>query len=204
MSILYICPSMTLNTNTSFELLVEFTINKNLLFFSSSSLQYFIFSDQMAPPSFTQVIESPVAPVRWFKAIVFDSHILMPKLIPDSFESVEIVEGETIAVGTVKKLNFAKGSHYKYAKHRVDEIDAVNFYYKYTTTEGDVLDGKYESVVNETKIEAAGTGSNIKLTSHFYLKEGVQINEEGIKFGQEKTKKMFKVIEEYLIANPEA
>ncbi|GAB2289642.1 hypothetical protein Dimus_023949 [Dionaea muscipula] len=159
----------------------------------------------MAPAkTFTQEIESPVAPARLFKAFVLDSHTLLPKLIPESFESVEIEEGDSIVVGSVKKLNFPKGHHYKYAKHRIDEIDVDNLYSKYTTTEGDVLDGKYEYVVNETKFEAAGTGSICKLTSHFYLKEGVEINEEGIKFGQEKTKKMFKIVEEYLVANPEA
>ncbi|GAB2289645.1 hypothetical protein Dimus_023951 [Dionaea muscipula] len=108
----------------------------------------------MAPTTYTQVIESPVAPARLFKAIVFDAHILLPKLIPDCFESVEIVEGETIAVGTVKKLNFSKGHPHKYAKNRIDKIDADTFYYKYTTTEGEVLDGKYESVVKEIKFEA--------------------------------------------------
>ncbi|GAB2289644.1 hypothetical protein Dimus_023950 [Dionaea muscipula] len=154
----------------------------------------------MAPAkTFTQEIESPVAPARLFKAVL-DSPTLLPKLIPNSFESVEIEEGDSIVVGSIKKLNFPKG---KYEKHRFDEIDADTLYFKYTITEGDVLDDKYEYIVNEIKVEAAGTGSICKLTSHFYLKDKVEINEEGIKFGQERTKKMFKVVEEYLIANPE-
>ncbi|GAB2289653.1 hypothetical protein Dimus_023960 [Dionaea muscipula] len=159
----------------------------------------------MAPvKTFTEVIESSVAPERLFKAIVLDGHNLLPKLIPGSFESIEIVEGESIAVGSVKKITFAQGHHYKYAKQRIDELNVDTFYCKYTITESDLLDGKYEYIVNEIKYDAVGTGSICKLTSHLHLKEGVELNEERIKVGHEKMEKSFKIVEEYLIANPQA
>ncbi|GAB2271222.1 hypothetical protein Dimus_030901 [Dionaea muscipula] len=155
----------------------------------------------MAPTNtYTQVIESPVAPARLFKAIVLDSHNLLPKLIPDTFESIEIVEGDSIAVGSVMKINFPKGHHNKYIKHRIDELDVDTLYYKYTITESDVPDCKYEYIFEA----AAGSGSIFKVTTHFSLKEGVEIDEEKINFKKAKLRKYFKIVEEYLVANPKA
>ncbi|GAB4841080.1 hypothetical protein Ancab_021825 [Ancistrocladus abbreviatus] len=148
--------------------------------------------------------ESPVAAERLFKALCLDNHNLFPKLMPESFKNIEFVEGDSASVGSVKQLNFPDGHHYKYAKHRIDELDVDNLYCKYTTTEGDVLHGKYECVVNETKFVAKGSGSICKMTTHVHPLAGAEVNEEGVKMGQEKMKKMFKVVEEYLVANPEA
>ncbi|GAB2289641.1 hypothetical protein Dimus_023947 [Dionaea muscipula] len=64
----------------------------------------------MAPAkTFTQEVESPVAPARLFKALVLDSHTLLPDLIPNSFDSVEIEEGDSIDIGSIKKFHFAEG-----------------------------------------------------------------------------------------------
>ncbi|GMH25940.1 hypothetical protein Nepgr_027783 [Nepenthes gracilis] len=140
----------------------------------------------MAAGTYSQEIESPVAPARLFKALCLDNHTLFPKLMPESFKSIEFVQGDHATVGSIKQLNFPEGHQYKYAKHKIDEIDVDNLYCKYTTIDGDVLHGKYESVVNETKIEAVGTGSVCKLTTHFNPVGGVPLNEEGIKIGQQK------------------
>ncbi|KAL9269514.1 Major strawberry allergen Fra a 1-3-like protein [Drosera capensis] len=153
--------------------------------------------------TFSQEIESPVAPARLFKALCLEHHVLFPKLMPDSFASIEFVEGDSVKVGSIQQLNFPEGYHFKYAQHKTDELDVDNFYCKYTTIDGDVLQGKNEFVVNETKFDATATGSICKMTTVFHPVEGVEINEEGVKFGQEKMKKMFKIVEEYLVANPE-
>ncbi|GAB2213988.1 hypothetical protein Droror1_Dr00018318 [Drosera rotundifolia] len=156
----------------------------------------------MGAKTFTQEIESPVSPGRLFKALCLEHHTLFPKLMPESFESIQFVEGDSIKVGSVQQLNFPKGHHAKFAKHRTDELDVKKFYCKYTTFEGDVLQGKYDRVVNETKFEATAIGSICHLKTEFHPVEGVEINEEGVKFGQEKMKHIFKVVEEYLVANP--
>ncbi|GAB4829887.1 hypothetical protein Ancab_019533 [Ancistrocladus abbreviatus] len=96
------------------------------------------------------------------------------------------------------------GFQCKYAKHIINELDVDNFYCKYTTIGRDVLDGKYECIVNETRFYLKGNGCIYKMTTHVHPLPRTEFNEEGPKMGQEKMKKMFKVVEEYLIAHPSA
>ncbi|KAI7746084.1 hypothetical protein M8C21_024649 [Ambrosia artemisiifolia] len=51
---------------------------------------------------------SPVPPARIFKASILDSHILMPKLLPDAIKSIEFIKGDGGA-GSIKRINFAGG-----------------------------------------------------------------------------------------------
>ncbi|GAB4829958.1 hypothetical protein Ancab_019606 [Ancistrocladus abbreviatus] len=158
----------------------------------------------MAVKTYSLEIESPVAAGRLFKALCLDDHNILPKLMPESIKSIEFVEGTCVAVGSIKQFNFTDGFQLKYAKHRIDELDVDNFYCKYTITEGTALDGKYEFVVNEVKYYPKGSGCVCKINTHVHPLPGIEFNEEGPKMGQERLKKMFKVVEEYLIANPDA
>ncbi|GAB4830018.1 hypothetical protein Ancab_019662 [Ancistrocladus abbreviatus] len=124
--------------------------------------------------------------------------------MPESFKSIEFVEGTSTTVGSVKQLNFPNGFQYKYAKHKIDELDVANFYCKYTTIGGDVLEGKYECVINETKFYPKGSGCICKMTIHVHPLPGTEFNEEGPKMGQENMKKIFKKVEEYMVVNPNA
>nr|ACH63224.1 pathogenesis-related protein 10 [Rheum australe] len=157
----------------------------------------------MGVQSYSQEISSPVAPGRLFKALCLDSHNFLPKLVPETFKSVEFVHGDCVAVGAVKQINFSEGTTFKSVKHRVDELDVDKFYYKYTVTEGDVLGDKVEYVVNEVKFVASGSGSGCSFSNHYHSKEGAVLDEEKIKYGHEKLKGLFKKVEEYLVANPE-
>ncbi|GAB4829993.1 hypothetical protein Ancab_019637 [Ancistrocladus abbreviatus] len=96
------------------------------------------------------------------------------------------------------------GFQCKYARHIINELDVDNFYCKYTTIGRDVLDGKYECVINETRFYLKGNSYVYKMTTHVHPLPGTEFNEEGPKMGQEKMKKMFKFVEKYLIANPSA
>ncbi|GAB4829955.1 hypothetical protein Ancab_019601 [Ancistrocladus abbreviatus] len=156
----------------------------------------------MGVKTYSQEIESPVAAERLFKALCLDNHNIFPKVMPESFKSVEFVKGTSVVVGCVRQMNFPDGSQYKYAQHRIDELDVVNFYCKYTTIGGDVLEGRYECVVNEAKFNPKGSGCVCKMTTHVHPLPGTEFNEEAPKIGQEKLKKMVKAMEEYLIANP--
>ncbi|GAB4830016.1 hypothetical protein Ancab_019660, partial [Ancistrocladus abbreviatus] len=91
---------------------------------------------------------------------------------------------------------------YKYAKHRIDKLDVDNFYCKYTTIGRDMLDDKFECVINKTRLYLKGSGYVYKMTTNVHHLPRTEFKEEGSKMGQEKMKKMFKVVEEYLIANP--
>ncbi|GAB4830019.1 hypothetical protein Ancab_019663 [Ancistrocladus abbreviatus] len=158
----------------------------------------------MGVKTYSQEIESPVAAARLFKAFCLDNHNVFPKLMPESFKSIEFVEGTSVKVGSVRQFNFSDGYQHKTAKNKIDELDLANFYCKYTTTGGHMVDGKYECLVSETKFYPKGSGCVCKMTIHVHPLLGTEFNEEEAKMGQEEMKKMFKVVEEYLIANPDA
>ncbi|XP_052184914.1 major allergen Mal d 1-like [Diospyros lotus] len=142
-----------------------------------------------------------IPPARLFKALVLDSHNLIPKAVP-SIKSIEIVHGDG-GPGSIKQTNFADGSHFKYMKHRVDEVHSATFSSKTTLIEGDALGDKLECIIYEIKIEAAGAGSVTKSTSHYHPKPGVELKEDDIKSGKDKATGLNKAVEEYLLANPD-
>ncbi|KAK9983748.1 hypothetical protein SO802_033273 [Lithocarpus litseifolius] len=137
-----------------------------------------------------------------FKALILESHNLIPKLMPQSIKSIEFVEGDG-CVGSIKQTNFPEGSHFKYLKHKIDALDTANFMCKYTLIEGDVLGEKLESVVYEVKFVASGLGSVCKMTSHYNTKGDINLKEEEIEAGKDKEIGMYEVVEEYLLANPD-
>ncbi|KAF8401405.1 hypothetical protein HHK36_012344 [Tetracentron sinense] len=158
----------------------------------------------MGVTSYTQEFTSSVAPARLFKALVIDSHNLIPKLMPQSIKCIEFVHGDG-GVGSIKQTTFPEGSHFKYLKHKLDELDVENLVCKYTLIEGDVLGDKLESVAYEIKLEACGNGGCVcKMTSKYHTKGGVELKEEAIKEGKDKAMGMYKAVEDYLVANPDA
>jgi len=96
-------------------------------------------------------------------------------------------------------------SHFKYVRHRINELDKENFVCRYTMIEGDALGDKLESIDYEVKFEAASDGGSMcKMTSKYNTKEAFQVEEEEIKAGKEKAMAIFKVVESYLLENPQA
>ncbi|KAF5455312.1 hypothetical protein F2P56_024905, partial [Juglans regia] len=135
----------------------------------------------------------------------FCTALSVTKLVPQSIKSIEFIQDDG-GVGSIKQTNFPKGSHFKYLKHKIDDLDADNLVCKYTLIEGDVLGDKLESISYEVKMEASGSGSGsgsvCKMTSHYHTKGEFVINEEDIKDGKDKALGLYKVVEEYLLANP--
>ncbi|XP_050239867.1 major allergen Pru ar 1-like isoform X6 [Quercus robur] len=141
---------------------------------------------------------------RLFKAFVLDADNLIPKIAPQAIKSAEIIEGNG-GPGTIKKVNFGEGSQFNYVKHRIDEIDDVNFTYSYSLIEGDALTDIIEKISYEIKLVASPDGGSIlKSTSKYHTKGDHEIKEEQIKAGKEKAAGLFKAVEGYLLANPDA
>ncbi|PKI46032.1 hypothetical protein CRG98_033561 [Punica granatum] len=155
----------------------------------------------MAITFFTQEFTTSIAPTRMFKALILDSHNLIPKIAPQGIKSIEFVEGGGGA-GSIKQTNFADGGHLKWLKHRINAIDTEKLVCKYTLIESDVAFDKIESVVYEVKFQALG--DVCKMTSEYLVKAGVELKEEDIKQGKDKAMGLYKIVEEYLLANPEA
>lgn len=90
-------------------------------------------------------------------------------------------------------------------KQRVDAVDKENFTYSYSIIEGDALMGLFESVSYHIKIVPTLDGGSIcKNRSIYHTKGDAQVTEEEIKAGKEKASGMFKAVEAYLLANPDA
>lgn len=58
--------------------------------------------------SYIDEYTSPIASSRIFKASIVDSHNLIPKLLPQGIQSIELIQGDGGA-GSIKKINFIDG-----------------------------------------------------------------------------------------------
>ena len=97
------------------------------------------------------------------------------------------------------------GSQFKYVKHRIDEVDHENFTYGYSVIEGDALGEVLEKISYEIKIVASPDGGSVlKSNSKYHTKGEHEIKEEQVKAGKEKAAGLFKAIEAYLLAHPDA
>ncbi|KAE8730947.1 Major allergen Mal d 1 [Hibiscus syriacus] len=145
-----------------------------------------------------------IPPAKMFKACILDGDNLIPKVVPHAFKSVEYIQGNG-EPGSIKKVTFGEGSQFKYMKQKVEALDEENFSYTYSVIEGDALMNKLEKITYETKLEASPDGGSVcKTTSKYYTIGDFELKEDGIKAGKEKALGMFKAIEAYLQANPDA
>ncbi|MFS7989948.1 putative Bet v I/Major latex protein [Helianthus anomalus] len=187
--------------------------------------------------TYTDEHTSPVASARIFKASILDSHILMPKLLPDAITSIQLIKGDSGA-GSIKQINFAGG----FAKHQIDEVDEKTFTYKYTLIEGNGVSDKIEKVSYDIKFDGSPDGGSMsqppilipgngrpcascggitlliylaaeifirtvsisKMTTTIYTHGDFEIKEEELKAGKEKVLGLYKVVEAYLLKNPDA
>ncbi|XP_030545632.1 major strawberry allergen Fra a 1-3-like [Rhodamnia argentea] len=155
----------------------------------------------MGVVTYSQEFTSVVAPSRMFKALVLDSHNILPKIVPEGIKSVKFIEGDG-GVGSIKQTNFGESAHIKYTKHKIDALDVENFYCKYTLIESDIKFDKIDFIVYEVKFTSADGGCVCKMTSDYHVKDGAELKEDDIKQGKDRAMGLFKTVEEYLLANP--
>ncbi|KAL6343754.1 hypothetical protein AAG906_027524 [Vitis piasezkii] len=128
-------------------------------------------------------VTSSIPPAKMFKAFVLDVDNLIPKVLPQAIKCVEIIEGDG-GPGTIKKITFG---------------EAVLFFFSLTRWYA------AGSQFNYVKLVASPDGGSIcKNISKYHTKGDIQITEDQIKAGKEKAMGMFKAIEAYLLANPDA
>ncbi|PKH99184.1 hypothetical protein CRG98_049671, partial [Punica granatum] len=60
----------------------------------------------MVVTCFTQEFKTVIAPSRMFRALILDSHNLIPKIAPQGIKSIEFIQGDGGA-GSIKQTNFA-------------------------------------------------------------------------------------------------
>ncbi|KAJ7955170.1 Major allergen d 1 [Quillaja saponaria] len=147
---------------------------------------------------------SVIPPARLFKALILEDIDLFTKAAPEFIKSIEVIEGDG-GVGSIKKITFFDGNRVKCFKEKIEAIDKENFTNLSSITEGDVLNERLEKVTYGKKIIATPDGGSIvKNTSKYFTKGDAGVKEEGVKAGQQRIDGLFKLIEAYLLANPDA
>nr|AOP32361.1 phenolic oxidative coupling protein POCP1 [Hypericum tomentosum] len=153
----------------------------------------------MSVYSVRQDYTSKVKAHRLFTALVPERHVVLLKVLPQNFKSIEIVQGDG-GVGTIKRTDFSDDFPYRYMVYRIDEMDKENLYGKCTYFEGDGLD-KYgaETMVYEIKFEETNQGSRGYEIIHYHPKPGCEVKKDQVGVAIN----LFKKVEEYLLANPD-
>ncbi|KAJ9181862.1 hypothetical protein P3X46_005909 [Hevea brasiliensis] len=141
-------------------------------------------------------VATGIPPAKMFKVFVLDADDIIPQILPQVIKSIEILEGNG-GPGTIKKTTFAEGIEFKYVKNKIEAIDKDYFTYSYTSIEGEPWIDTLEKIYYEVKIVPSADGGVI-------VRSMKPINESLIKAGEEKIMGMFKAIEAYLLANPDA
>ncbi|KAI3730052.1 hypothetical protein L6452_18728 [Arctium lappa] len=146
-------------------------------------------------------VPSSVSAPKLFKAYL-DFRNLAPKVEPETFKAIENIKGDG-GVGTIQQTTFVDGTK---SKLTLDAIDNNNFSLTTTIFEGGEWMNNVESATIHVKFvpSAANEGSTYKVSSVYTCKDPAKFTQENAKFADEYTKKTFKVIEAYLIANPNA
>ncbi|KAJ6725287.1 hypothetical protein OIU85_023137 [Salix viminalis] len=147
-----------------------------------------------------------VAPAKVFRAYCLEIDTLLPKILPEHIKSCEIIEGNG-GPGTIRKITFVEGKELSYAKQKLEAIDEENLTYSFSLIEANVWKDAVEKVTYEHKFVPTPEGGSIcRRTSTYYIKgDAAEINKDQINdvYGK-KTAGLFKVIEAYFLANPDA
>eukprot|EP00262_Sarcandra_glabra_P013178 TRINITY_DN35_c0_g2_i1.p1 TRINITY_DN35_c0_g2~~TRINITY_DN35_c0_g2_i1.p1 ORF type:complete len:161 (-),score=19.37 TRINITY_DN35_c0_g2_i1:403-885(-) len=153
---------------------------------------------------FRDEIVSPVVAARLFKAIVVDATNLFPKVWPNFVLSGTIVEGDG-GSGTIKEYHFSEaGGVYTYAKELHYLIDNEKMVDNWTWSEGGDLGTKLKSYDVRSKFVPTSNGGCIfKFGAEYEPIDGIDYF-EGMKIDRDFFIEGFKLIEAYLLANPEA
>ncbi|KAI3917807.1 hypothetical protein MKW92_008433 [Papaver armeniacum] len=144
----------------------------------------------MACITFEETLHYPVAAHRMFHAMFLDAHNLMPKIMPHAVKSVDFVSGDG-GSGSIQQVNFCQGSPVKYVKNRLDSKDKDNFECNYTVIESDAFGDTVDHISNEIKFEVAPGGGCILL------------NEDELKVRRQRSKGLYKIVQDYLVENPD-
>ncbi|XP_044484700.1 major allergen Pru ar 1-like [Mangifera indica] len=146
-------------------------------------------------------VVTKILPAKIFNALILDGDKLIPKIVP---QAIKLIEGDG-GPGSIMKITFGEGFLFDYVKDKVEALDKENFIYSYSLIEGDALIKSLEKITNEIKLAPSPDhGSICKSISKYYTIGDFAITDEQIKAGKEKSSGLFKAIEAYLLANPDA
>nr|AAS73003.1 ribonuclease-like protein [Gossypium barbadense] len=158
----------------------------------------------MGVVSYDLEVTLPNCSSQGFSRLLF---LNLPKVWPTvalhpvrSFE----LEGDA-SPGSIVKITFVEGLPYQYMKHQIGGHDENNFSYSYSMIEGGPLGDKLEKISYENQFVAAADGGSIcKSSIKYYTIGDYVITEDEIKTLIKGSEVVYKAIEAYLLANPDA
>ncbi|KAM0870395.1 hypothetical protein ACQ4PT_040027 [Festuca glaucescens] len=139
--------------------------------------------------------KSEVAVPRMFRACVMDCHTLAPKLAPHIIDNAHHVEGDG-GVGSIRHYNCGSSVPFNVVKKKIDFLDVDKCECKYTI-ECDSI----EMATWNIKIKPTANGGCVAKVECTY--KGANGKDMMLKAKDSGTD-MFKTVEAYLIANPDA
>uniref|UniRef100_A0A2P2J748 MLP-like protein 423 n=1 Tax=Rhizophora mucronata TaxID=61149 RepID=A0A2P2J748_RHIMU len=102
-----------------------------------------------------------------FWECIRDSTTLFPKLFPQQYKSIEVLEGDGKAVGSVRLITYAEGSPLvRVSKEKIDFVDEGKKAVSYSVIDGDLL--KYYKIFKgHLVIVPKGEGSLAKWSCEY-------------------------------------
>nr|XP_043638986.1 MLP-like protein 423 [Erigeron canadensis] len=131
-----------------------------------------------------------------FWKTILESTDIFPKVCPDLYKSVQVLEGDGKSVGSIRLVNFAEGSPIvKSAKEKIEELDEGKKKVAYSVVDGDMMQ-YYKSFKASLEVIPEGEGSIVKWACEFEKASEEVPNPDMIR---DFAAKNFKDIDDYLL-----
>ncbi|KAF9605429.1 hypothetical protein IFM89_017168 [Coptis chinensis] len=139
-------------------------------------------------------VETKSGADKFWEAIK-DTTNLFPKLFPDRYKSVEILEGDGKSAGSVILMNYIAGTPpVTFSKERIDEADEAKKSIAYTVIDGE-LTAIYPTFKASLQVVPKGDGSVVKWALD-YVKASEEVPEPS--FIKEYAVKTFEGLDAYI------
>ncbi|XP_068643991.1 MLP-like protein 423 [Aristolochia californica] len=124
------------------------------------------------------------------------SAILFPKIFPEIYKSIEIIEGDGMGVGNIRHIIYAEGvPMVTFAKEKIEVADEKNKTIAYSVIEGDIVNF-YKNFKATLQVLSKGDGALVKWKGEFD-KANDEVPEPTLL--QQTAAKTFKDLDEYLL-----
>ncbi|CAK9137815.1 unnamed protein product [Ilex paraguariensis] len=107
------------------------------------------------------------SPADKFWESVRNSNTLFPKLFPDQYKSIEVLEGDGKSVGSVRLVTYAEGLPLvSVSKEKIDAVDEANKTVSYSVVGGELLK-YYKNFKAHLTVTPKGDGSLVLWSCEF-------------------------------------
>ncbi|KAI9170511.1 hypothetical protein LWI28_029060 [Acer negundo] len=136
------------------------------------------------------------SPADKFWGSIRDSTSLFPRAFPHDYKSIQVLEGDGKAAGSVRLFTYAEGSPIvKKSTEKIEHVDDVNMKVSYSVIDGDLLE-YYKVFKGFIAVIPKGDGSLVKWTCEFEKTSHEIPDPDAIK---EFVVKNFKEVDEYIL-----